>query len=583
MKRPEQHETDSDADALFRATFSKWAITPSERDYGWDYIVEFFKEHESTGVMFAGQLKGSRHSKCSADDTFISQPLEQDAADYLARQLEQPTFLFQADVIAKRLFWSAIQLDQNVLASLEKGETKSLTVRIPTANLLPDGMERFLSELTRSKISVISRVLLGTKPIEVVDAMAKQPVERLSEMADDFHVKGFQLELQVAHQRFRKGEVDGAIAAVKKVLAESSSYIEVQFNGTLQLGELEVYKLMKSAEPQARVPKKKLEIALKLCGMAKREPRYLHLAAQLQRRAAELAVSVQKTFGLLMIWRGHQKRGDDPLWLAVLSVRVYESLLAAFRAYRRALRLAQATANSRYRSVTSRPIGDVALSIEMLARVLESCELTEIALGYHQSALQLLHFAAAIATEHGSKDDLYTVLMVARTLERDKNGGIFKWVRSMIEQWPPDDEYRRNAEELLTRAVARLDGARFEGDIETTPRQIHHNILTSAGIDPTEEPWASFIDLAIKDDDPTRVLIECEHKVVMRHPASDPMLDRWGLDRANPKIIGCNIYRYSLGGRSLDDIDQEFKTRFCSTCLKRSPRPVGWSFYDELL
>jgi hypothetical protein len=314
-------------------------------------------------------------------------------------------------------------------------------------------MERFLSELTRAKISVFSRVLLGTKPIEFLDAMAKQPVERLSEVADDFHVKGFQLELQVAHQRFRKGDVNGAIAAVKKVLAESSSYIEVQFNGTLQLGELEVYQLMKSAEPQARVPEKKLEIALKLCGMAKREPRYLHLAAQLQRRAGELAVAVQKTFGLLMIWRGHQKRGDDPLWLAVLSVRVYESLLVAYRAYRRALRLAQATANSRYRSVTSRPIGDVALSIEMLAGVLVSCELTEIALGYHQSALQLLRFAAAIATEHGSKDDLYTVLMVARTLERDKNGEIFKRVRSIIELWPPDDEYRRNAEELLARAV----------------------------------------------------------------------------------------------------------------------------------
>jgi hypothetical protein len=55
------------------------------------------------------------------------------------------------------------------------------------------------------------------------------------------------------------------------------------------------------------------------------------------------------------------------------------------------------------------------------------------------------------------------------------------------------------------------------------------------------EPWVSLIALAIKDDDPTRVLIECEHKVVMRHPASDPMLDRWGLERANPKIIGCNL------------------------------------------
>ena len=115
VKRPEQHETDSEADAIFRATFAKWAITPSERDYGWDYIVEFFKGHDSTGMFLAGQLKGSRHTKHSTDGAFISQPLEQDAADYLARQLEQPTFLFHVDVVAKKLFWSAIQLDQKVL------------------------------------------------------------------------------------------------------------------------------------------------------------------------------------------------------------------------------------------------------------------------------------------------------------------------------------------------------------------------------------------------------------------------------------------------------------------------------------
>jgi len=335
------------------------------------HVVEFFKNRESTGVMFAGQLKGSRHTKYSSDGTFISQPLEQDAADYLTRQLEQPTFLFHADVIKKQLFWSAIQLDQEVLASLERGETKSLTVRIPTPNLLPDRMERFLTELTQAKMAMISRVLLDTRAVDFRDAMAKQPVERLSEVAEDFHLKGFQLELQAAHKRFRRGDVDGAITAVKKVLNESSSYIEIQFNGTAQLGEAEVYHLLKSAQPQARVPEKKLQTALKLCTMAKRKPRYLHLAAQLQRRAAELAVAVQKTLGLLMIWQGHKKRGDDPLWLAVLSVRVHESLLAAYRTYRRALRLAQATAKSRYRSVTSRPVAEVAVSIEMLGRVLD--------------------------------------------------------------------------------------------------------------------------------------------------------------------------------------------------------------------
>jgi hypothetical protein len=117
--------------------------------------------------------------------------------------------------------------------------------------------------------------------------------------------------------------------------------------------------------------------------------------------------------------------------------------------------------------------------------------------------------------------------------------------------------------------------------LKTTHLQIHHNILTSAGIDPTEEPWVSLINLAIEDDDPTRVLIDCEHKTVMPHPAGNPMLVRLALERANPKIIGCNLYRYVLGGLTLDGINQEFVKRFCSTCLERSPTPAGWTFYDE--
>ncbi len=62
------------------------------------------------------------------------------------------------------------------------------------------------------------------------------------------------------------------------------------------------------------------------------------------------------------------------------------------------------------------------------------------------------------------------------------------------------------------------------------------------GIDPTVEPWKSWIELAIKDDDPTRVMMACKHKMVMPHPRRNLMLDRLGLERANPKIIGCELY-----------------------------------------
>ncbi len=582
VKRPEQHETDSAADALFCGRLFEVGREPTLRDYGRDYVVEYFKQHKSTGLLFAAQLKGSRSTPYSADGSFISQSLEKEAADYLARQLELPAFVFHADVIAKKLFWSAIQLDQKVLKSLEKGETQSLTVRIPTANLLPDAMDQFLEELTRSRMEVVRRILLDTKPLNFVSAMARQPVERAAAVAQDLHIKGFQLELNLAQQRFRNGEVEGAIGDIQKILANSAAYVEIQFNGTMQLGELEAYRLMKSpGQPQALVAHKKLQTAQTLCRIANRQPRYLHLAAQLLRRAAELTVAVQKTNGLLMNWNGHRKRGTDPLWIAVLSLELQDSLLVAHRCYARAMRLAKATANSRYRMIASRPLAEIATWIGTLARVLESCDLREIALQYDRSAVEIIQFSAAIANEHGAVDDLYHALMTARVLERDKDGEIFKWIESIILQWPKDSDNRKNAEYLLQRSKDRLAGKRFEGDIETTHLQIHHNILTSHGIDPTTEPWVTLIALAIKDDDPTRVLIDCEHKVVAAHPAGDPFLVKVGLERANPKLLGCTQYGYALGGRSLDATDEEFKRRHCGTCLVRSPRTAGWTFYDE--
>ncbi len=584
MKRPEQHVTDSEAGGIFQGIFAEWSVNGSTRDYGWDYVVEVFRNGESTGFLFSAQLKGSRHTKYSADGSFISQELEIDSADYLARQLRQPTFLFHADVEAKKLYWSAIQLDQRVLKVLEQDQdkVKSLTVRIPTANVLPERFERFLEDLTQSQIVVVSRILLGTRSVKFADAMASQPIERIGEVAEDLHEKGFHLELQAAFLRRKSGDIAGAISAIHKVAqsAEAAGYVEVHFNAVLQAGELEWLQVSKSDVPQAVAPEKKLATALELCRIAKREPKHLHLFAQISRKAAELGIAVQKTFGLLMLWRGHMLQGDDPLWLAVLAFQLQQSLLAAHRKYNQSLRLAQATAKSRFRWVTARPITDIAMAIGTLADLLDSCGFKDAGLQYHRSAFELLQFSAAIATENKSMAELFNAVMQARALEQNPGGEIFTWVRSVIEQWPEDSQYRKNAEELMQRALDRQNGAKFEGDIETTLRQIHHNILTSAGIHPTTEPWSSLIDLAIKDEDPTRVLIDCQHKVVMKHPYGDPTLDRLALEHANSKIIGCNLYRYAMAGRALDDIDRTFRAEFCDTCPDRVSHPTGWNFYD---
>ena len=445
-------------------------------------------------------------------------------------------------------------------------------------------MERFLRDLTHSQTIVVRRILLGTKPIEFVDAMGTQPVERLNEVAEDLHEKGFHVELAVAHRQHLGGALVAAISTIERVVtgASSSGYVEIHFNAVLQLGELQVLQLMKSDGPQALVPDKRLSNAQELCNIAKRMPRHLHLFAQITRRAAELGVTVHKTFGLLMSWSAHTKRGGDPLWVAVLSFQLHESLVVAHGKYRQSLRLAQATAKSRYRWITSRPIASIALPIGMLATLLDSCGFKDAAREYRQSAFELLKFATAIGTENRSMDEVFHAVMQARILENDADGEIFLWVRSIVDSWSGDSQYRKNAEELIRQWIARKDGATFEGDFQTTHRQIHHNLLTSAGINPTVEPWVSLIDLAIKDDDPTRVLVECHHKTVMPHPAADPTLIRLGLERANPKIIACTLHRYAVAGKSLDDIDQEFTTKHCDVCPDKATRSDDWKFYDDI-
>ncbi|MCX6597641.1 MAG: hypothetical protein NTV70_14875 [Acidobacteria bacterium] len=343
---------------------------------------------------------------------------------------------------------------------------------------------------------VVSRILLGTRPIEFVDAMASQPTGRITEVAEDLHKKGFHLELQAAFQQRKGGDITGALDAINGVAARSSAagFIDIHFNAILQAGELEWAQMVKcDATPQARLADKKLATALKLCEIAKRNPRHLHLFAQITRRAAELGVAVYRTSGLLMSWRAHMNRGDDPVWLAVLSFQLSDSLLAAHRRYKQSLRLAQATARSRFRWLASQPVVEIATEIGLLGRLLDNCDFKDAGLQYFQSSLGLFKLAAAIATENQSMDELSKAVMRAVTLQPGPDGEVVRWANSVIAGWPEDNQYRKNVEEFMKRAAARINGVIFEGDIKTTPRQIVYNLLTSAGIDPMVEPWPSHI------------------------------------------------------------------------------------------
>ncbi|MEO8053203.1 MAG: DUF4365 domain-containing protein, partial [Acidobacteriota bacterium] len=215
VKKPEEHITDAKGDGIFREAFAQWGVNPSQQDYGWDYVVEVFRDnrsaraprHVSTGLLFNAQLKSSIATSYSADGTFISQHLEMPSADYLARQLRQPTFLFHADVEKKCLFWIAIQLDSSILKALENTESKSLTVRIPTSNILAGSLDRFLEDLTKAHCVVVTRALANTHVTDFVEAMRCHSVGKMNTISEDLHERAFRLDMQAAHEIYRQGKL----------------------------------------------------------------------------------------------------------------------------------------------------------------------------------------------------------------------------------------------------------------------------------------------------------------------------------------------------------------------------------------
>lgn len=130
MKRPAQHVTDTLGEGLIASVFTPlgWTVSKVEHDYGIDFDIEIFRNHESTGIIFKVQLKSSEKTQYSAQGDFISQSINIQNAQYLCTELNSPVILIHADVAQEAVFWMAPQLDVTTLAKLcstaEKGSVQ---------------------------------------------------------------------------------------------------------------------------------------------------------------------------------------------------------------------------------------------------------------------------------------------------------------------------------------------------------------------------------------------------------------------------------------------------------------------------
>ena len=112
-------------------------------------------------------------------------------------------------------------------------------------------MQRFLGDLIATQSAVTSRILLATQAGDFIGRMRGHKIERIVAVAEDLHDKGFRLQMQAAHDLMRADKDAEAVATIKRVIANSSGNLEIQFNAIAQFGTYQVRELMKSDKPQS--------------------------------------------------------------------------------------------------------------------------------------------------------------------------------------------------------------------------------------------------------------------------------------------------------------------------------------------
>src|ERR1700732_913851 len=139
ITKPEEHEINRAGKRLLRDWLEpfKWVVNDVEEDYGIDTNVQVFDGKAPTGAWFHVQLKSSARSAYSSTCDFLSQELSTEHAQHYALEMRQPVLLVHADVTAKRVFWHAPQLDRDLVTALRRPGAKSVTVRIPVCQELP--------------------------------------------------------------------------------------------------------------------------------------------------------------------------------------------------------------------------------------------------------------------------------------------------------------------------------------------------------------------------------------------------------------------------------------------------------------
>jgi hypothetical protein len=580
MRRPNDHIPDSAGERQLRSIFEPlgWTVNKLEHDYGIDFLVEVFRDHQSTGVLFKVQLKSSTVSGYSADGEFISQPIEISNAKYLCRELRSPVILIHADVTNGRTFWTAPQLLASEIQIALDANISHVTLRVNVRNELPATLDELVEVVGQVEQALASQLIIETPAAVFLKSMGDSVDQEL--LIRSLQDKSDAFKLEQASNLFDAGQPAEARARAQRVVVNDESSVASKFAGILLTERIDFVQAIRTPAPQDVCLRIHLDTTSRLRELTREGPPHLKFCSLIARKAFELEALVLQDYGLFMNWNMHEE-GGDKLWrLQLIFERMRAYRRVAFK-YNQCVRLVNYAINYRHRFVLPQALLRIVNSISSFISRLSQEGLGELSDRYSASALEVCRIAAQIAEAHGDDLTLSLAATTAPMTKYSETGEAIDWAREAIGRIK-DAKIRVRAVAKLEELIKVIAGDKTEFYIETTDQQIYESMARGLGIDMSDEtdPNARLVRAGIADLDPSRVLKNCEHLFICL--ASQSTVSRLlRLQTANHKIILCDLHRYGVMGLALDHTYECFKREYCDKCPDCSPRSPTWRYSGE--
>jgi len=565
-----------------------WVINKIENDFGIDYDAQVFVNGSPCGLWFKIQLKSSAHSEHSSDGSFISQELSADHARHYALELRDPVFLIHADTHAKKVFWCAPQLDDELISKLTDGRVSStVTARVPSSNLLPDTAEALLRTVEELYLTLANRTLADSSVSGFAESLKHQPGEVA--LREEFQHKNDALKLRKVHELLVARRYPEARSSAEVIFSDPDSSIENRFWALEQIGDIDWGEAVSQDRPQSELPLIHLKNAKALQALSKPGPPHLKFFALIVRKAAELDQLVIDNWGLTILLHQHRGPAGNPF----MALKAYADYAVSTRRviakYNQCLRLARYATDFRGRWILPRALNRIVQSIASFIGRIGRLEFTEIggtASQFHASILQICKLMAWIAEESDDQDALAMAAVASLLPVSSQDTDAFRWAVRTLDRIT-DSDIKGRATKVMERHIRRWKGEAVEGDRYCDPaQQLVENAAASLGIDPSDEsnPIVQGLRVAARDNTPERVLKTCEH-ILSSRGATGPIAREiemlFGIQTAGSKIIHCALHRYHLEAKDLDSAFAQFKSQFCDSCPDQAPRPAEWKYTKE--